>query len=394
MRATPFYVALFTLPVWSSLLGRLIKGKWWLNDFDALICGADHMRRGLSPYGLHPVCEGIKPAPFVYPPSVGEFFAPLTGWLSFDALRLLYGLVLAAAVGLSLWYALAKPFAGMSLRLRVLGCAVLTGSSIASGNISLVLHALILLSALFVNRHRWPFVLTVALAACLKPVMLTYLVVLLFQNRKYLSRAAFTLAGAALGLAGFALTAQGSGALHAEWLQRMDQIVLTQQPGISFFAWASVFGGGPDSGVWLILLGLYMLGLTLGGWLLAETAGLDDDQRVLLGLGLALLLNPRLMDYDILILGPFLALMALSARHAGDKAARYARIGLWTLASVTLFVSMADIDAIKAAPLGIFLSLSLTAAIMAAVLWTHRDRLAQGVKDGPAHLKAIFQLRI
>ncbi|MFT3998257.1 MAG: glycosyltransferase 87 family protein, partial [Asticcacaulis sp.] len=235
---TAFFVALFTMPVWSSLLGRLVKGKWWLNDFDSLICGADHIRRGLSPYALQPVCDGINPAPFVYPPSIAAFFAPLTAALSFDQLRLIYALLLIPVVALSVWYVFVKAFPDMSLRWRVLGCAILTGSSLASGNISLILHGLILLSALCLNRHRWPFLIAVIAAAFIKPVLLTYLVVLLYQERKLLSRALFTVIGAAGGIIAFLIASHGSGALHDEWLMRMDQIVLTQQPGISFFAWA------------------------------------------------------------------------------------------------------------------------------------------------------------
>ncbi|UDF04624.1 glycosyltransferase family 87 protein [Asticcacaulis sp. AND118] len=391
---TALFVALFTMPVWSSLLGRLVKGKWWLNDFDSLICGADHVRRGLSPYALQPVCDGINPAPFVYPPSIAAFFAPLTAWLSFDQLRIAYALLLLPVVAVTVWYVFRKAFPDMSLRWRALGCAVLTGSSLASGNVSLILHGVILMCTLNLHKSRWPFLIAVVASALIKPVLLTYLVLFLYQDRKLLSRTAFTAIGAVGGIAAFLWVSHGSGPLHTEWLMRMDQIVLTQQPGISFFAWASVFGGGPDQWPWLVLLALYMGVLTLGGLLLAEVTRLNDDQRVLLGLGLAHLLNPRLMDYDILVLGPFLALIALSARHAGDTAALWARRGLWAATSITLFFSMADIDAVKAAPLGIWLGTILTVSVMVIVAWRHRQTLRKWLRAMPSHLKDVLTFKI
>ncbi|MDC7684314.1 glycosyltransferase 87 family protein [Asticcacaulis sp. BYS171W] len=391
---TTLWVALFTMPVWSSLLGRMLKGKWWLNDFDSLICGADHLRRGLSPYALMPVCAGINPAPFVYPPAIAAFFAPLTALFSFDQLRLIYALMLVPVVALSVWYVFIKAFPEMSLRWRALGCAILTGSSLASGNVSLILHGVILAAALYLNRSRWPFLIAVVTAAFIKPVLLTYLVVLLYQDRKILSRIGFTLMGAVGGIAAFYGVSHGSGPLHAEWLARMDQIVLTQQPGISFFAWASVFGGSPDSPLWLGLLLVYLGVVTLGGFALAEITRLNADQRLLLGLGFAHLLNPRLMDYDILILGPFLALIALTARHAGATAARWAQRGLWTVTSITLFFSMADIDAVKAAPLGILLSALLCGFVTSAVVVAHWPLLRAEAATLPLRLRQILARKI
>ncbi|MFT3998362.1 MAG: hypothetical protein QM667_13240, partial [Asticcacaulis sp.] len=204
----------------------------------------------------------------------------------------------------------------------------------------------------------------------------------------------FTVIGAAGGIIAFLIASHGSGALHDEWLMRMDQIVLTQQPGISFFAWASVFGGSADSPLWLGLLLIYLVVLTLGGLALAELTRLNADQRILLGLGFAHLLNPRLMDYDILILGPFLALIALSARHAGDAAATWARRGLWTVTSITLFFSMADIDAVKAAPLGILLSTGLCIFVMIAVIRRHKETLKEALSDLPARLKDVLAQKI
>jgi hypothetical protein len=42
------FLSLF--PLIAHIVGRIVKQKWWLNDFDALICGAAYRPMKSSPF--------------------------------------------------------------------------------------------------------------------------------------------------------------------------------------------------------------------------------------------------------------------------------------------------------------------------------------------------------
>ncbi|GGZ36929.1 hypothetical protein [Asticcacaulis endophyticus] len=337
-------VFFFTLPVTSSLIGRLTKGKWWLNDFDALLCGADHIRRGLSPYDLAPMCEGLKPAAYVYAPQVGKALIPVIEAIGLDGARLAYAALLIPLILLMAWYSLGKRFDHVPLRLRVLGCGLLTGSSIASGNIGLFLHGVILLAALGLHKSRWPFLLAVVCASAIKPTLLTYLIVLIYQDKPIISRLGFSSLGAITGLAVVASIFATAGPLYDVWQARIAEIVVSEQAGMSFFAWAAAAGLGASSPFTLAGYVLFAVVMAVCGWFIAEHAGATRDERILLGLGMALLLNPRLMDYDLLILPAVMALVVSLSRTLGDKTLHWVSLSFVIVSFATLMLRMADIE--------------------------------------------------
>lgn len=333
----------FTMPVWSSLLGRLVKGKWWFNDFDALICGADHLRRGLSPYSLTPVCDGLNPAPYVYAPQIGQAFAPLLDALGFSGLKTVYAIALLAVLGFTFWFILIRKWPRVPLIWRLLGFGVLTGSSVASGNIGLMLHGLILIAALNLHRSLIPFVLMVLLAACVKPFLLTYMIVLMFTEQPFRTRllqtAAASLTGVSL-VATLFLTAPYA----AEWSALRDSIVAQEQSGMSWFSWINALGFDTYSPVSLGGLVIY-LGLTsLCGLMIAESSGANRTERILIGLTFALLLNPRLMDYDLLLMPLGMALIVALSVSTGTKAFRMISAAYLCLSTLFLILRMADIS--------------------------------------------------
>src|SRR6185312_9638692 len=93
------FAFVFLFPILGNVISRLTrKHGWWLNDYDALICGAHSVGLGQSPYSLNPMCDGLRPAPFVYAPQVGAFFAPLVDGLGFAGARWVYLIPLVPAL--------------------------------------------------------------------------------------------------------------------------------------------------------------------------------------------------------------------------------------------------------------------------------------------------------
>lgn len=355
----------FTMPVWSSLLGRLLKGKWWFNDFDALICGADHLRRGLSPYSLAPVCEGLNPAPYVYAPQVGQAFAPLLDALGFSGLKALYAIALLAVLGFTFWFILIRKWPRIPLIWRLLGFGILTGSSIASGNIGLMLHGLILIAALNLHRSVLPFVLMVLLAACIKPFLLTYMIVLMFTEQPLRTRLLQTAAASLTG-AGLVAALLLSAPYAAEWSALRDSIVAQEQSGMSWFSWMNALGLDTYAPLSLGGLVVYLALTTLCGLSIAERSGASRTERILIGLTFALLLNPRLMDYDLLLMPLGMALIVTLSLSAGTQAFRLISLSYLGLSILFLILRMADISGIAPDSLAIlaYVLLSYTLAYL------------------------------
>jgi len=354
---TGLWAFFFTMPVWSSLLGRLLKGKWWFNDFDALLCGADYLRRGLSPYSLEPVCAGLNPAPYVYAPQIGQMLPPLVGWLGFSGLKSLYAIVLLAVLGFMFWFILIRPWPRVPLMWRLPGFGVLTGSSIASGNIGLLLHGLILIAALNLHRSIVPFVLLVVLAACVKPFLLTYMIVLMFTQKPLTTRLWQT---AAAGLAGAGMVAALylSAPYAADWAALRDSVVAQSQSGMSWFGWMNALGLATYSPLSLGGLVIYLAITSLCGLWIAERSGADRTERLVIGLTFALLLNPRLMDYDLLLLPLGMALLVNLS--VSNRLIRRVYLGL---SSLWLILRMADMAGLAPDRLAIFACLCLGYAL-------------------------------
>ncbi|MDI7774224.1 glycosyltransferase 87 family protein [Asticcacaulis sp. EMRT-3] len=358
-----FYL-LCLFPALGNLVSRIIKHGWWLNDFDALICGADHVRRGLSPYDLHPVCTALRPAVYVYAPQVAKLFAPLAG-IGLIQSRWLWLIALLPALAFLLWYALIMPLAGSPWRLRLMSFSAMAGSALVCGNIGFILHAMIIAAALNLKRARWPFVAAVILAALVKPVMLTYLIVLALDNRPWRARIFATFGASTLGLAAVAAEMLTAGSLSANWHQTLGTVVMAQQPGIGYFAWASWLGLSPYGWLTLTGLALYMAVICLAGLCLAESRSHDHLGRIIIGLGVAQLLNPRLMDYDMLALAPFMALVVMMAKPLGE---RFFTAVSWAFAGVLIFalaLNIFEVPGLPRAPVCVLAYAAITVCVAA-----------------------------
>jgi len=322
--------ALLSLPLTVALISRLFTGYWWWNDFDAIACAGAQSQHGLPIYAVSGACAGLRPAAFVYAPMVARGAGFLTGLLGLTAFKALYvTLYVAASAWLGLALFRSRAFAA-SARDRIAGLGLITGGVIACGNIAILCHALVLASLLAFPRRRLPFIAAVALAAAVKPVFGTYLVVLLLDRGPLTVRAARAAFGAAAVGAVIAAGFLTAGADNPAWRAALDQVVLTGRPGVGFLGWIAPLAlSGP---VAIAAFALFAAMVILAAHRLSRRLVLGDGETMLLAVGAAQLLNPRLMGYDLQMLAPALAILITAEASLGLGGRFTTRQALWTVA--------------------------------------------------------------
>jgi len=371
----------FLFPILGAVVSRLAKHRHLLNDYDALACGAWSLARGLSPYARHPVCPGLDPAAFVYAPQVGQAFRPFIDAFGLEGSRLVWLVPLVPMMGVLVWYALFRAMPRALYVLRLMSLAAIAGSMVTCGNAGFVLNGLIVLCALDLKRSRYPFIFAVLFAAAVKPAMLTWLFVLMVDDRPWLSRIAATGASAAAGVALVGWMMTTAGPLTPQWHALLGTI-LHEQPGVGFFSWSNLIGLAPAQPVTLVLLLAFMGVLALSGLVLAEGAGLAREERIVLGIGLAQLLNPRLMDYDMLTLAPFAALLVMLAKDCGPKAFVWmSRVFAGTLTGCVI-TNIVELPVLHRAPVTVFVYCGMTVALAVMTL-RQRQWVSTAVSLGP-----------
>jgi hypothetical protein len=348
-RGQGFYIFLCLLPIVGGIIAKLIGHDWAFMDIDAVLCAAKAEAAGHSPYGALK-CSGIDPAPYVYAPQVLSLFQPLV--VAFGALgaRLVFIFtLLLPATGVLLWFAIARAMPGperipksvtrfsdkdartsknpelrsdpagseqaVDWRWRLLAFSGLSPMTFCCGNIGIVMHAAVLLSLLLGKERRWPFIVTVLLCVAIKPTFMAYFVLFLFEDKPWKARLASFAGCAAEGLGVTGLMAATTGPWGSAWWKAMHEVTLETQPGLGWMALTSYIGLHSDWPVTVVLSLGFTAAMVLAGLAIAEWGGLDDRGRLLLTLGVAPLMTPRLMDYDMVLIVPYAALlMSLTPR--------------------------------------------------------------------------------
>ena len=263
-------------------------------DLDAVSCAGVAVNTGQPIYSAKLVCPGATPTSFVYTPPVAQIVALFErqyGVTTFDAL---YGAVFCVVIFLVGRALLAED---RHLITRAPFLTVLSSSLLRSGNLSIVLHGLLL-----VARRRlaaWPvaLALVVILGGVAKPPFAVYAALLLFLDRPVWQRLALALV-AATGPALYCIyfrTAQPE--LFGQWWHLVNYYGLTVERGAGFLGLPGV-----SSITWLPELAVLYAGyaaLIIGaGLILARRLGSEAD-RLALGIAVCLLLYPRLRGYDL-----------------------------------------------------------------------------------------------
>jgi dolichol-phosphate mannosyltransferase len=319
---------LFSPPLVVALLSRLFNGYWWWNDFDAMACAGVRAAHGLAIYAAHPTCAGLKPADFVYPPQIAWAFSALTQAFGVTPVKLAYVAVYTAASLWLGWLLFLRGTAHARVRERLLALGMVSGGVIACGNVAILCHALIAASLLGFKRTRAPFILAVGLAALFKPVFVVALIVLVIERTSWKTRL-LRLAGAGVLMAGLGalILLTGRDELSA-WSGALHRTVLEGRPGSGFLGWAAALGLPAQGALSLAAWGAFAALMTTAGAVLVRAAPFETDEVWLFGLGLAQLINPRLMGYDLQMLAPTVALGMAATRRLSPALGAVARQAL------------------------------------------------------------------
>ncbi|WP_443748714.1 glycosyltransferase family 87 protein [Asticcacaulis solisilvae] len=303
------FVLLCLMPVVGGIIARLIGHDWAFMDIDAVLCAAKAEAAGHSPYGVLK-CSGIAPAPYVYAPQIAGLFQPLVATFGALGARLVFIFAaLLPATAVLLWFALWRAMPDVDWRLRWLAFSGLTPMTFCCGNIGIVMHAAVLLSLLTGKDRRWPFVLTVLVCVALKPTFLAYFIVFLFEDRPWRARFAAFAGCVAEGLGVTGLIFATAGPLGPDWHGALHSVALTAQPGLGWLALTSYTGLPADAAGTVGLTLGFMTAMLACGVAVAEWSRLDGNGRRVMALGLAPLMTPRLMDYDMILIVPCAALL-------------------------------------------------------------------------------------
>jgi len=389
-----FFSLFFLFPLLGNLISRLTKVRYWLPDFDALICGAHNVSHGISPYSLHPFCDGIRPTPYVYAPQVGQFFAPLEQAFGLEGARWAFTLVYAPAMLWLFWYAILKPMDKAPWHFRLMTMAAMVGSVISCGNIGLLLHALTILAALQMRKSRLPFIVIVISGALIKPVFLTYLVVMLLEERPVMARLRTFALSATVGIGTLLALILTAGQFGNDWHNALNAIVILEQPGIGFFATTSALGLTTASPITLAALMVFAIGMGIAGLTLAEWGGLTAEERIIFGLGLSQFLNPRLMDYDMFTLAPCMAMVVVMAKPLGQKTFTWVSWAFVTTLTFCVICNVLEIRAIHRAPVAIFAYGLIILTVAGLTAWPQRVRIRGWFRNPLPVLQDILTQRV
>ncbi len=323
------FVLVCLAPLISGVASRIAKGSIWFQDFDAVACAGERLAAGLPIYEQEPTCAGMEPTGFVYLPWVARVFGAASNAIGYDGLKWSYAAVYVAAFALLGWAAFLNRKAAGSVwdRLPVLG--LVTGSTIYWGNVAPILHAFVAAAALVAARHPALFALALAMAAAVKPVFLTYGIVLLVLPIPLWKRLALGAATAGLGLAPTLHFMATGGELAAQWQANLDFFVYRVQPGDGFLGWLGMLGADTGSLAAQAGWAVYAAVVTIAAVVIALRAGLTPEQRVWLGMGAGALANPRIVPLDVLMLAVLVGAVIHVARTAAisDRARKWA-VGL------------------------------------------------------------------
>ena len=325
------FCAFCAYPVVAGLYHMFTHHYWMLMDIDAVLCGAKTLASNHSPYAIHPkACAEIKPAAYVYAPQVARVFIPFIQAFGVSMTRTLFlALVLAPATLFVLWFALIRPFPGVDLRMRWLAIASLTSMTFVCANVGLVMHAAVLLSLLLVwktdtpGKH-WPFTIVVLLCACIKPTFLAYFVIFLLDDVPLWKRGLSFLWRCIAGLAVTFLMIKTDGHFGPAWQKTLHSVALTRQPGMGWFELTDYVWHIPTKSMLNYELAAgFMVIMLLSGMAIAQWGKLDRDERLMLGMGLVPLMTPRILDYDMVLIAPYAALLVAVAFRVGGGVFRF-----------------------------------------------------------------------
>lgn len=368
--ARPWAAALLTLlfaaPFLSGTIGRMLRGRTFFAEYESVACAGQRLNAGLSPYGADFACAGMNAQPFVYLPWVAETAAATLRAVGPDVMRWGYVALYLAACAVIAWIVFWRAETPGARIERVPFLALITGSALTVGNVAIPITAAILLAALSVTTRPLLFIAVVAAAGAVKPFQLTYLILLpLALSGPLWRRALYSALGGVVGLGVFALALRGGDpALLEGWRAAAERMALDVAPGEGYLGW--VYGVGFEPPLLALAAGYvaFAAALSLAALALIERAGLANDARIFLGVTIATLLTPRLMQIDFLALGPGLLAVAAAVSVSAPRARPLVSGLIYASAAAALLLGMADLGDVA---LKVATALAAAAVLIAGV---------------------------
>ena len=308
----------FLLPPVLGLLAKLWRSRRWFGDYQAVACAGQKVLAHQPVYDFGLNCGGMHASVYVYIPAVAQFAAFCQKLIGGDGFFFLYLLLFALSVGGLIFVPLLSKAAPGIWRDKLPFTVFLSGSAIMWGNIAVILHAATMMAALVLETAPWLFVAAVVVAAWVKPVFLTYLIVALIADMPPARRAAMAVSGVAAGLLPTFVYMTIGGDEARAWFTVLSHFVYVQTPGYGVLGWLADAGIHGDGVVAKAVYLVYAFALGLSGVIVAEGLRLDGRSRLWLGLTLAALMIPRIMSQDMFLLGPGLWLLARTAAERLD----------------------------------------------------------------------------
>jgi hypothetical protein len=346
-----------------GLVVCLMVGWWWFNDLDALLCGAWRSAHHMSPYAEAKTCPGGQPADYMYLPQLAWMLSPIAKGPNISGLRWVFGLADLVIVAGLIYVLFLRAMEGAPRNLRAPILALTSGTAIASANIAFGCHAVVLAAVLLLRRRRaWPLILAIVAVSVIKPIFLTYLLIFAYEPERLAVRASRIAMGVALAVVAAALVVATGGQQLEDWRAGLTEVALGQQLGFGLLSWTAEFDLKATDRVTQLIYVAFAGLVCLAGLAIVEIRKLSPRARTLLALGIAQILNPRLMVYDFVMLAP-LAVAFNAVPDAWRKTFQYALIAIGALAALVQVLRVYELIHIAPALLTLLLLASAGLAL-------------------------------
>ncbi len=360
-------VALFLGPVFVGLWAELRKPNGFgLGDLHSATCAGDALLHGASPY-LPGDCPFTPSAEYVYPPFLAMLMAALQRALGPRLEMALLVALLVAAFAVVLHAMLFCPREDLIYRAPFF-CGV-TVKAVASGNVSIIFHAMIFAALIYVSID-WVLLLIVIFCIASKPTFISYVPIFLFLDRPLLQRLSYVVIALVATFAYFALFHIHMPVEFGQWLFAVKTMGLSQTgqsllglPGMAKKA---------DPHAMIVLYGVFASLLVGAGLWLREWLPENQRDRLYLGIAICVLINPRMMAYDAYILPFGMAVVAQLAARSFTQYSSHFYAGL-----AILWFVVASSGWIRGGET-LFVACCAMILALAAALWARDQRALKG----------------
>ncbi len=314
--------SLFLAPILFGAIQRLHRPNHWFRDYDAFSCAASRVTQHLPLYGTAFPCPEQLPTSYVYPPYLADLWATLQHSVGLIGATALYG----ALYYYLLFYMLRRFIAGnlgsgpAAMRAAML---VAIGPDIFNcGNVAVIVHGVIALVLLFAWNYPFVLLVSIVLAAAIKPVYLVYVAVFLFHPMQNCKKVLYCIGAVILGLFPFLLFKLDNAVQFQNDMALIRYYATINERGYGFLNLAGLLGMSKFSVFMAVSYGLFVAILLGGALYICHRGHAKTQEKLWIGVTSAVIADPRLMFYDMLTLMPGLVCVIALTRRLGATAYR------------------------------------------------------------------------